>query len=120
MIKISEFHKNGKPLTGAYTFPGDFQKKIDKKIAACKIEMDKFLPKMMTLIGTLTRKSDRDEMYELIIDDLKKKTEELETFKNMLDMVPPPMSESGRQISNFLISHHKSDIAQLKKTMELQ
>ena len=121
MLKYSEFHKNGKPLTSTYTFPGDFQKKIDKKIVACKVEMSKYLPKIMTEIGKLTKKSDRDEMYEFAIDISKKKIKELEKFQtDLLDMLPPPISEPDRQVSNFMISNHKSDIVQLEKAIKLQ
>ena len=121
MIKISECHKNGKPITHSYTFPGDFQKKIDKRIAACKIKASKYIPRLMTAIGKLTKKSDKDEMCKLAIATKRIKIKGLETYKtNVLDMFPPPISEPDRQVSNFLISHYKSEIAQLKKAVELR
>jgi hypothetical protein len=120
MLKFSQVQKNGKlPNRVNMLLPKD-QKNVDEKVARCKDEMSKILVTTMTMIKKLNIPSDRIEMYEFAITTAEQEIKKLQKFQNeVLVMYPFPIAEPDRQVSDYMISHHASDIARYKAEIEL-
>lgn len=119
-VKMSD-HKNGKRSKDTYTFPASFQKEIDRKVAAVGNEVSKQTSKLMAMMKTFKKSSDRVEMCRFAIDTAKNKIKNSEMYmKKILDanMLPPPLEESDRQVSKASILNHKLQIAEFEKAIK--